>query len=121
MAHRRLRSVAITLGAVPLLATGLTGCGSDDDDYDYSAVCVDQATQQRVDDDECDDDGRDGVHGWYFIPVGFYAGGIGQRVGGGSFATPSGSHIKGGVPKTGATVQRGGFGGGIKSGGSSGG
>ena len=121
MAHRRLRSVAITLGAVPLLATGLTGCGSDDE-AEYSAVCVDQTTQQRVDDDECDDDNdRGGVHGWYFFPVGVYAGGIGQRVSGGSYTTPSGSHVKGGVPKGGATIKRGGFGGGIKSGGTSGG
>ena len=120
VAHRRLRSVAITLGAVPLLATGLTGCGSDDDDAEYSAVCVDRVTEQRVDDDECDDD-NDRAHGWYFFPVGVYAGGIGQRVSGGSYTTPSASHVKGGVPKSGATIQRGGFGGGIKSGGTSGG
>ena len=123
MSRSRLRSVAVTLGAVPLLAATLTACGSDED-YDYSAICVDPNTQVRVDDDNCDDDDRGGgvgVFGWYFLGRGAYAAPIGQRVGGGSFATPSGSHIKGGVPKGGATVQRGGFGGGIKSGGTSGG
>ena len=118
MASRRLRSVAVTLGVVPLLAAGLTSCGSDEQ-YDSNAVCVDQTTQVRVDDDRCDDDrtSAGGGFGWYFIPVGIYAGGIGQRVGGGSFARPSGSYITGGVPREGATIKRGGFGGGTKSGG----
>lgn len=125
------KSAAVVLGITALLAPSLSACGSDDnDEVDNQAVCVDQETQERVSDEECDPEG-DRVSGpggsiflWYFL--GTVAGrgfpGIGQRVpAGGTYTAPSsGSYRRGGVPSAGGNVPRGGFGGGTK-GGSSGG
>jgi hypothetical protein len=123
------KSAAVVLGVTALLAPSLAACGSDNDDVDNQAVCVDQETQQRVPDDQCDDDRSSGGIGaspflWYFLGTtvgrGFPA--IGARVpAGGTYTTPSsGSYRRGGVPSAGGSVPRGGFGGGTK-GGSSGG
>jgi hypothetical protein len=128
------RSTSVTLGVTALLAAGLTGCGSSGDDV--NAVCVDAQTQQRVDDDQCDDDAYNGsVAGsaflWYFlgrasavpafgVPIRGYAGG---------FSAPSNlGGVRTGLPQAGAKsgytggkvtkVSRGGFG---SSGGKSGG
>jgi hypothetical protein len=124
------KSTVVALGITALLAPSLSACSSNDD-VDNQAVCVDQQTQQRVPDNECGDDRSGGGIGsspflWYFI--GSAVGGrgfpgIGQRVpSGGSYGTPSsGSYRRGGVPSAGGNVPRGGFGGGTKAGGSSGG
>ena len=123
------KSAAVVLGVTALLAPSLSACSNDDDTVDNQAVCVDQETQQRVPDDECDDDRASGGVGsspflWYFLGTavggrGFP--GIGQRVpSGGSYGTPSGSYRRGGVPAAGGNVPRGGFGGGTKGGSSSG-
>ena len=123
------KSAAVMLGITALLAPSLAACGSDDDGVDNQAVCVDPDTQERVDDDQCDDnDNNGGGIGsspflWYFI--GTQVGGgfprVGQRVSGGSFNTPSsGAYRRGGVPAAGGNVPRGGFGGGTKAGSSGG-
>jgi hypothetical protein len=120
------KSAAVALGITALLAPSLSACSSDDD-VDNQAVCVDQETQQRVDDSQCDDSHGGGIGAspflWYFLGTavgrGFPA--IGQRVpAGGTYTTPSGSYRRGGVPAAGGNVPRGGFGGGTRSGGSGG-
>ena len=124
------KSAAVVLGVTALLAPSLSGCGSDDDEAENQAVCVDQETQQRVDDDQCDPDDYEtrgsGVGSgffWYFL--GTQAGrsypAVGQRVSGGTYSVPSGTSVRGGVPQAGGNVPRGGFGGGTRSSGSSGG
>jgi hypothetical protein len=52
---RRLRSKHVALGLTVVAASTLTGCGTDPD---YAAICVDPETQERVDDDQCDDSDR---------------------------------------------------------------
>ena len=115
----RRRSKSVTLGITAVLATTLFGCSSSEgqysqgqysgDDEGYGAVCVDEDTQQRVDDDVCD-----GTRGfaWYYLPIGSRALAVGQRVSGGTFTPPSGEQaFRGGVPRDGGVVSRGGFGG----------
>jgi hypothetical protein len=148
MPPTRRKSASVTLGVTSLLAVALTAaCGNDAPDdgapddgaAEYGAVCVDQQTQERLDDDYCDDDNH--YHsggGWYFIRGGRPYPAKGKVVSGGSFARPGGgSSVKyggwpaqggslaqpGGVTQPGGkaatgsdTVSRGGFGG--KSGGS---
>ena len=109
-----MRSGAIVLGVTAVLAAGLIAYASDDDDYDYSAVCVDQATGERIDDEYCDDGSSDsGPHGWYYIPSGGHAPALGSRARGGSFSDPgSGFSVeRGGAPARGGSIARGGFGG----------
>lgn len=119
------KSAAVVLGVTALLAPSLSACSSDDG-VDNQAVCVDQETQERVPDSECDDGRSGGGVGaspflWYFLGTavggrGFP--GIGQRVpSGGTYTAPStGSYRRGGVPTAGGSVPRGGFGGGTKGG-----
>lgn len=117
------KSAAVALGITALLAPSLAACSSDDN-VDNQAVCVDQDTQERVDDGQCDDSPSSGGIGaspflWYFLGTTAGRGfpGIGQRVpAGGTYTQPSGSVRRGGVPSTGGNVPRGGFGGGTKSG-----
>ena len=109
----RRRSASVTIGVTAVLITTLSGCSAsaEEEEYDYGAVCADQQTEQRVnDDDDCDD----GVsYGWYYIPVGSYAPAVGERVSGGSFDPPSSGEAvcRGEVPREGGEVSRGGFGG----------
>lgn len=129
---RRRRSAAVALGITGLLAAGLTGyaVGQDDDEaeeVDYAAVCVDSQTEQRVEDGSCDEGGEQrfyggggGFYGWYFLPVGGRAPGIGQRVAGGTLTAPPGRVARGGIDRAGGTVSRGGFGVNGRAGGSGG-
>lgn len=114
---------------VPLVAAVLlTASGCDvfeDPDAEYGGVCVDEVTQQRVDDDRCgdwDDSGHYHGGGTYMMwfPM-TYAGdvpGVGQRAYGGTRTVPAGKPVAKGIPAQGATkasggmtsVQRGGFG-----------
>lgn len=119
----RRRSASVTLGMTAVLATALLGCGGPDEQYSggqqysgdedgYGAVCVEEDTQLRVDDDRCDDEFGNAGLAWYYLPLGFRVGGVGQRVTGGSFAVPPGAQVsRGGVPREGGVVSRGGFGG----------
>ncbi|SDQ42595.1 tRNA-dihydrouridine synthase [Quadrisphaera sp. DSM 44207] len=132
------RSARVALAVTPALAVALGGCasgastgtGADEDGEPTSqAVCVDEDTGARVDDDECDDDGtRVGGFGWYFLPLGARIPAVGSRVSGGSYSQPSGTAVRGGAPRAGGTVSadttgrggtvvRGGFGGSGSSGG----
>lgn len=130
------RSGAVVLGITGLAASMLTSCSSEKP-VEYAGVCVDQRTQQRLDDDECDE--RQHHHGggagylaaWYFMRNGSRVPGVGSRVTGGSTTPPSSSSfVKGGVPASGVssldsskvtggqkTIKRGGFGSGFKGGG----
>lgn len=112
----RSRVLTLSLSGV-LAATSLAACGSGDDAEEYRGVCVDESTQQRVDDDRCDDDGtRVGGLGWVYFAAGTRLPALGARVSGGTAALPRGAAVtRGGVPGDGATVSRGGFGGGSDS------
>jgi hypothetical protein len=94
-------------------------------DAQYAGVCVDRATEQRVDDSRCGDWDGEGVFDsggtfmmWFPMNYGGDVPGVGQRAYGGTARVPSGAPVAKGVPATGATkaaggmagVQRGGFG-----------
>ncbi len=84
---------------------------ADDDDEEptHAAVCVDQDTQTRVDDDQCSTSGSGGHShvGWFFFAYGYSAPRVGAPVtGGGSYTPPaSGTYVKGGVPREGGAVN----------------
>jgi hypothetical protein len=119
---RRMRSRSVALGLTTVVAAALTGCSPAPDNQ---AICVDPATELRVDDDFCDDDDAD-YHGgsgggsyWYYVRAGSRAPAVGS-----SYVTTSGTYdsttlrgstSKGGVSADGGTVSRGGFGGSGKS------
>lgn len=115
----------------------LTGCGinwdldepsEDAPDAQYAAVCMDQRTGARLDDDACgdwDDDGLGHTAGTYFLWMPMSASNASIPSVGGRFSgrpptvtrIPRGTPVAKGAPKTGgqvAAVQRGGFG--VKSG-----
>ena len=118
------KSAAVVLGVTALLAPSLAACGSDSDEVDNQAVCVNKDTNERVDDNQCDPGdqsngiGVGGLFFWYFVATrsGAFFPPIGGRVSGGTFTAPSGPVARGGVPKAGGNVPRGGFGGGTRSG-----
>jgi len=118
--RRRMRSGAVALGVTAITAAGLTGCSSSPD---YAAICVDPETDERVDDDECDD-ADDDYSGsspgsgffWYYLGASSRVPAVGSGVSGGSFRTPSSSSVqRGGLDSSGAdsvrSTTRGGFGG----------
>ena len=118
-ARRRMRSASVSLGITAVMASSLTGCATS---ADYAAVCVDPATEQRVDDDQCDDDsdyngGGSGFF-WYYLGARTLIPAVGQTATGGTFrgSTLNGTVQRGGLPTTGgSTVKsattKGGFGG----------
>ena len=102
--RRRLRSRAVPLMAVPVLAIAFAACGGDDD----SAYCVDE-NDQIVENRYCDDEayaGNGGGGGAFFW---FYGG---SPVSGGRYVT--GTKLKGGDRVAASNVaenaRRGGFG-----------
>ncbi|GAA1921322.1 hypothetical protein GCM10009737_23520 [Nocardioides lentus] len=127
--RRRMRSASVALGVTALTAAGLSGCASSPD---YAAICVDPETEERVDDDECDDAdesvGSSSVGSgffWYYLGASSRVPAVGSGVSGGSFRTPSsGSLQRGGLDSGGAdsvrSTTRGGFGGSSSSRGFSG-
>ena len=116
------KSAAVALGVTALLAPSLSACGGGDDESEHQAICVDRTTEQRVDEERCDPDdeaniGVGGVFFWYFLATraGTFFPAVGQRVSGGTYAVPSGTYTRGGVPRAGGEVPRGGFGGGTRA------
>lgn len=70
---RRKSSRIVAIGAVSALAIALTGCSSDEEtqetDADYAQVCVDEQTQERVEDKECEDTSHShSSHAWMWMP-----------------------------------------------------
>lgn len=119
-ARRRMRSSSVALGITAVMASQLAGCASSS--ADYAAVCVDPETEQRVDDDQCDDDreytGVGGGFFWYYLGASSRVPSIGSPVSGGTFrgSTLNGTVQRGGLPITGGDTVRsatikGGFGG----------
>jgi hypothetical protein len=118
MARRRQATRAVSLGITAIMAAALSGCAASttEVDADYAKVCRDQATQERVDDDQCNTRSSPSV-GWYFLAL---SGGraiprVGATVSGGTASLPSGAKAqtvstKGGDFGKSGTVSRGGFG-----------
>lgn len=87
---RRKSSQAVAIGAVTALAVALTGCSSEDEqetDAEYAQICVNQDTQERVEDNQCDDHTHSHSNfGWMWLP--FFLGNnrantipaVGQRI-----------------------------------------
>lgn len=117
-ARRRMRSTGVSLGVTAIMAAGLSGCASSPD---YAAVCVDPETEERVDDDQCDDGASNGAGSaflWYYLGASSRVPALGSRVGGGTFNGSSlgGTVQRGGLPEAGgssvrSTTKSGGFGG----------
>ena len=121
---------------VPLVAAALLASGACTSSPDalYAGVCVDEITQQRVDDSQCgdfDDEGRSSSSGSFFMWISTtsptHIPAHGQPVVStiGSRTVPAGTPVAKGLPASGgsmSSVVRGGFGvrAGV-SGGSSGG
>ena len=112
------RSAAVGLGVTAALAGALTTAAVTRDNYDYRGVCVEESTQQRLPDSDCDRSGsgvvRTGARSarWYYLRSDQRYPGVGQTASGGSFDAPrSGSWHAGGVNAKGGHVSRGGFGG----------
>ncbi|GLY18033.1 hypothetical protein Kisp01_50470 [Kineosporia sp. NBRC 101677] len=130
--------MVVASGTALFAAAVLTGCGSDPEP-DHQAVCVNQTTQTRVDDDDCDDNGGarvggGGVNTWLLYGSGRRYPPIGGKIAsypGGVTTLPSGhagayggAEAKGGtVSKASAktAIERGGFGKTSRSSGSVGG
>ncbi|MFS3127644.1 hypothetical protein ACLM5J_04490 [Nocardioides sp. Bht2] len=117
--RRRMRSTSVAIGVTALMASGLTGCASS---ADYAAVCVDPETQNRVDDDECDDDteynGTSTGFFWYYLGSSQRVPAVGGQATGGTWSgsSLSGDVQRGGLPKSGSSsvktaTSKGGFGG----------
>jgi hypothetical protein len=120
-----LRYTAYVAGLFLLGGPALSACDSfDSPDAQYGGVCVDQVTQQRVDDNDCGDwddsgvySGGPGYHGyshgtymmWYPVTYGGSVPSIGQRATGGTKTVPSGSAVAKGIPQAGAAANSGGM------------
>lgn len=112
MPASRRRSAAVAVGAAALVAASLTSC-SPSPKYDGAAVCVDQATNKRLPDRDCNDGHRSGGYygggypGWYYLGGNRSAAPVGGLVSGGSYSPPAGgNYLKGGVSPSGGTVSR---------------
>jgi hypothetical protein len=105
--------MVVASGTALFAAAVLTGCGSDPEP-DHQAVCVDQSTQTRVEDDRCDDDNVRGGGGagfaWLLFASGRRFPPIGGRIANypGSVRTlPDGhSGAYGGADRNGGTVSK---------------
>lgn len=112
---RRLRSKSVTLGLTLVAASVFTGCAAE---QDGQAICVNPETEERVDDDSCDEDQEDydGTGSgffWFYMPAGTSAPAVGSRYNPstGYYSAPKGqNYTKGGVPKSGGSISKGGFG-----------
>ena len=98
ISRRRMRSARVAIGVTAVVAASLSGCSTSED---YTAVCVDEDTMERVSDDDCDDDNDGyGTYGgssyvWYYLGSGRRVPSLGSRVSGGSTSPPGGSSGRG--------------------------
>ncbi|WP_394160446.1 tRNA-dihydrouridine synthase [Galactobacter valiniphilus] len=128
---RRRASVAVSIGVTATLATTLTGCGNGatDTSDEYARICRDTTTQQRVEDEKCNESGSgSGYHGHSYMPYFFFLGNnsrtrvpaVGESATGGTSTLPDGKSARSGVSSKGETfargTARGGFGGSGKGG-----
>ena len=114
------KSAVVAVAGLALLTTGLTGCSFGAAEDDYAAVCIDETTQQRVDDGRCRD-----VNGTSFVApfLWYYIGrnasrlpAVGERVMGGTMTRPTTGRIGLGYAREGGAITKGGFGSRAKSG-----
>lgn len=107
---RRSRRVAVGAISAMTAAVVLAGCGGEPDTV---AVCVDEQGT-RIDDDQCDDDDGSGggrAHIWHYYRAGSRVPAVGQRSTG-AVTDPKGAVVqRGGAPRAGGAVAKGGFGG----------
>ena len=102
---RRFRSATVTLGGAAIIAAGLSGCSLLGGDSDYAQTCVDDATNTRVTEDNCDRPyaGYGPRYSWFYVPfVAVALPGYGSSMNGLTGGTKS-------APSSGS-VSRGGFG-----------
>lgn len=99
------------MGMLMILATGssASSCGDPEPEEEHSQICVDEQTGNRVEDEQCDDDGHSGAH-WYYGSSRHSAPAVGQPVDRTHFSTTKPTFGKV------STVSRGGFGGRAASG-----
>lgn len=74
MSAKRSNAVKVATAITATMAvTWMTGCGApqNEADADYAQVCVDPETNQRVDDDRCDDDTHHSSAApiWWYMPI----------------------------------------------------
>jgi hypothetical protein len=117
---RRMRSHTVLIGVTALTASSLSGCASQPE---YAAICTDPQTQQRVDDDQCDDsdEPRDYSPGigpgffWFYLlasssrPIPAIGQGYSPRAGtyNGRSLLNSGTRVqRGGLPRSGAPSMK---------------
>lgn len=109
---RRMRSMSVAIGVTAVAAAALSGCTSTPD---YEAVCIDEQTYERVDDDMCDDNEYNSYGGgytWYYYGGGSRVPSVGSHVSGGSTTKPRGSTSGDSYSDTGSSSHDyGGFGG----------
>ena len=105
----RKRSVVVVVGGV--LATAGAIWWFNSADPDYSRACVDQETEVRVEDEDCEEPGYTGGARWFYSGYSHSVSPVGAKMNmtQGSYTKPSGSI---------ASVSRGGFGGRASSSGS---
>jgi len=93
ISRRRMRSASVAIGATAVVAAALSGCTVSED---YTTVCVDEDTMERVSDYDCDDDSYgSGSYVWYYLGSGRRIPSVGSRVSGGSTTPPAGSSGRG--------------------------
>lgn len=87
--RRRMRSVSVAIGVTAVAAAALSGCTSS---QDYDAVCIDEDTEERVSDYNCDDysPSSGSTYVWYYVNSSRRIPSIGSRVSGGSTDKPAG-------------------------------
>lgn len=109
---KRSNAVAVTTAFI----LAVSGCASEPEGFeetDYAAVCVNQDTQTRVDDEQCPQDMEHSSSSnlllWYFIYRSTAAPQVGHPVSGGSYIKPATGSV-GFAPKTGGFGTRAGAG-----------
>jgi hypothetical protein len=105
-----MRSRTVLLGVTALAASSLSGCASQPE---YAAICTDPQTNERVDDDQCDDSGDpDDYNGvgtgffWFYLATrsNAFVPAIGQR-----YNPSSGTYNGRTIARSGTSLQRGGL------------